>query len=144
MSRNERQGESTRERSPGAVARIDSTGDQPRRPHQTLSADPQEGRSPTGDRVTLLRIEFPVADPDHPQALWTWASCMIEVPGDRARGKAEELRGGASVLVAGQLSDRWMIEGGHTSRRGVLVASLIHPGPPSDRRGDLFVVGGGS
>lgn len=107
-----------------------------------LSAEPQEARSPVGDRVTLLRIEFPVADPDHPQTLWSWASCLIEVPGDRARPEVEQLHGGASVLAAGQLSDRWMIEGGHTSRRGVVVATLVKAGPPPARP-DLFVIGDG-
>ncbi len=94
-----------------------------------LSADPQEARGPCGDPVTLLRIEFPVADPAHPWALWAWASCLVEVPGDRIRRDAEELRGGTSVLAAGQLSARWMIEGGHTSRRGVIGATLIKSGP---------------
>ena len=101
----------------------------------TLNGDPQEGRSPTGDPVALLRIEFPVADPEHPQALWTWASCLVEVPDDRARQGVEELQGGASVLAAGQLSDRWMIENGHTSRRGVIVAALVKSGPPPAHRG---------
>jgi hypothetical protein len=107
-----------------------------------LSAEPQEAGSPLGGRVTLLRIEFPVADPDHPQALWTWASCLVEVPEDRTRRDIEELRGGASVLAAGQLSDRWMIEGGDTSRRGVIVATLVKAGPPPEQP-DLFVIGGG-
>ncbi|MBW8060770.1 MAG: hypothetical protein FVQ78_10765 [Solirubrobacterales bacterium] len=95
-----------------------------------LSGDPQEGRSPTGGPVTLLRIEFPVADPDHPQALWSWANCLVEVPAARARRDIEGLRGGASVLAAGQISDRWMVENGHTSRRGVIVATLLKAGPP--------------
>ena len=83
-----------------------------------LSAEPQEARSPMGERVTLMRVEFPVADPDDPRTLWTWASCLVEVPGDRARREISELHGGAPILAAGQLSNRWMIEGGHTSRRG--------------------------
>jgi hypothetical protein len=107
-----------------------------------LSAEPQEGRSPLGERVTLLRIEFPVADPGDREALWTWASCLVEVPRDRARRDVEELHGGASVLAAGQLSERWVIEEGHTSRRGVIVATLVKAGPP-ERPGDLFVIGGG-
>jgi hypothetical protein len=108
-----------------------------------LSAEPQEARSPLGDRVTLLRVEFPVADPDDPRALWTWGSCLVEVPGDRARREIEELRGGSSILTAGQLSDRWTIEGGHTSRRGVIVATFLKAGPPPERP-DLFVIGGGA
>jgi hypothetical protein len=108
-----------------------------------LSCEPQEARSPLGGRVTLLRIEFPVADPDDPRALWTWASCLVEVAGDRARRETSELQGGASLLAAGQLSDRWMIEGGHTSRRGVIVATLVKAGPPPERP-DLFLIGGGA
>jgi hypothetical protein len=107
-----------------------------------LSAEPQEARGPLGERVILLRVEFPVADPDHPQALWTWASCLVEVPDGRAGHEVEKLHGGASVLAAGQLSDRWMIERGHTSRRGVIVASLVKAGPPPERP-DLFIVGAG-
>jgi len=108
-----------------------------------LSAGPQEAHSPLGDRVTLLRVEFPVADPDHPQTLWSWASCLVEVPGDRARRDTEELYGGASVLAAGQLSERWMIEEGHTSRRGVIVATLLKSGSPPPEQPDPFLIGGG-
>jgi hypothetical protein len=106
-----------------------------------LSAEPQEARSPLGERVTLLRIEFPVADPDHPKALWSWASCLVEVPRDRSKRDVEELHGGASVLAAGQLSERWMIEDGHTSRRGVIVATLLKAGPPPESPA-LFIAGG--
>ncbi len=116
-----------------------------------LSGDPQEARGPNGDRVALLQVEFPVADPKHPWALWTWASCLVEVSGDGARRDVEELHGGASVLAAGQLSARWTIEDGHTSRRGVIVATLIKSGPSDNdiepegpERPDLFVVEGGS
>jgi len=108
-----------------------------------LSTEPQEVRSPLGDRVTLLRVEFPVADPDHPQTLWSWASCLVEVSGDRARRDLEELHGGASVLAAGQLSERWMIEEGHTSRRGVIVATLLKSGSPPPEQPDPFLIGGG-
>jgi hypothetical protein len=106
-----------------------------------LGCEPQEARSPLGSRVTLLRVEFPVADPDDPRALWTWASCLVEVPGDGARREIEELHGGAAVLAAGQLSDRWTIEGGHTSRRGVIVATLLKSGP-SPEQPELIVRGG--
>jgi hypothetical protein len=92
--------------------------------------------------VVLLRIDFPVVDPDRPTSPWASASCLVEVPVERAAPHVDELRGSASVLAAGQLSDRWMIEGGHTSRRGVVLASLIRPGPPPDRPAGLFVVGG--
>ncbi|HEX8688610.1 MAG TPA: hypothetical protein VF729_00025 [Solirubrobacterales bacterium] len=108
-----------------------------------LRSDPMPARSPLGDPVTLMCIEFPVADPDHPRTLWTWASCLIEVPTGRARRDLDGLHGGASVLAAGQLSDRWMIESGHTSRRGVIVANLLKVGPPPDRPA-LFIAGGRS
>lgn len=93
-----------------------------------LGADPQAARSPLGEPVTLLRVEFPVADPGDPQVLWTWASCMVEVPEGRASLDLDELRGGAPVLVAGQVSDRWVIEGGHTCRCAVIVATLVKSG----------------
>lgn len=93
-----------------------------------LSADPQEGRSPTGELVSLLWVEFPVIDPDRPQSLWRYASCLVEVPANRP--DVQELRGGSPVLAAGQIGDRWMIEGGHTSRSGVIVATHIKAGPP--------------
>jgi hypothetical protein len=93
-----------------------------------LSADPQEGRSPTGEPVRLLRVEFPVTDPDRPRSQWRCATCLVEVPASRP--EVEELRGGMSILAAGQISDRWTIEGGHTSRSGVIVATLVKGGPP--------------
>jgi len=98
-----------------------------------LSADPQEGRSPTGEPVHLLRIEFPVIDPDRPRSLWRCASCLVEVPANRP--EVEELRGGTPILAAGQISDRWTIEGGHTSRSGVIVATLVKGGPSDASRG---------
>lgn len=106
-----------------------------------LSTEPQEARSPLGERVILLRIEFPVADPDHPRTLWTWASCLVEVPLERAKRDVEELNPGASLLAAGRLSERWMIEDGRTSRRGVIVATLLKAGPPPDGPA-LFIAGG--
>ena len=82
-----------------------------------------------GDSVILLWVEFPVANPDNPRTLWTWASCLVEVPSNHSRQEIGKLLGGASVLVAGQLSARWTIENGHTSRHGVIVATLIRSGP---------------
>jgi len=101
-----------------------------------LSADPQEGRSPTGEPVRLLRIEFPVIDPDRPRSLWRCASCLVEVPAGRSG--VEKLRGGMPILAAGQVSDRWTIEGGHTSRSGVIVATLVKGGPARSARGVLL------
>jgi len=102
-----------------------------------LSADPQEGRSPTGEPVSLLRVEFAVIDPDRPRSLWRCASCLVEVPAARSTGDVEELRGGMPVLVAGQISDRWTIEGGHTSRSGVIVAAHVKGGPAEHAKGVL-------
>jgi hypothetical protein len=63
--------------------------------------------------VTLVRAEFPVADPECPQRLWTWATCEIEVPSALAECQGVgDLDGGAGVLVAGQLSERWAVSGG--------------------------------
>lgn len=103
-----------------------------------LSADPQEGRSPAGDRVTLLRVEFPVIDPDHQPSLWRCAACLVEVPAGRSGRDIEELRGGSPVLAAGQLGDRWTVEGRHTSRCGVIVAAQVKAGPPEIPEGLLL------
>ena len=103
-----------------------------------LSADPQAGRNPAGERMTLLRIEFPVLDPDCPQSLWRWATCLVEVPVGRSGRDIEELRGGSPVLAAGQISDRWTIERGHTSRCGVIVATLVKAGPAEAPEGLLL------
>jgi hypothetical protein len=93
----------------------------------TLSTNPREGRGPNGDPVTLLGVEYPVADPAHRQTLWTWASCLVEMSGE-ARAQAADLRGGEAVLASGQLSSRWVIENGHTSRRWVIVATPVKAG----------------
>jgi hypothetical protein len=50
-------------------------------PTGTLIDDPRLARSPADEPIILLAVEFPVADPERPQMLWTWASCEIEVPG---------------------------------------------------------------
>jgi hypothetical protein len=103
-----------------------------------LGCDPQEGRSPTGEPVCLLRVEFPVTDPDRPRSLWRCASCLVEVPTARSAKDIEELRGGMPVIAAGQISDRWTIEGGHTSRSGVIVATLVKGGPAEHAKGLLL------
>jgi len=65
--------------------------------------------------------------------LWASASYLVEVPTDRAEGDIEELQVGASLLAAGQLSERWMIESGHTSRRGVVLATTVKAGSSENR-----------
>ena len=108
----------------------------------TLFDDPRRGRNPIGEPVTLLRIEFPVADPKHPQMLLTWASCEVEVSAALAEQHGiGELEGGAPILAAGQLSERWVSSDGHSSKRSALVAMLVHPGPPPDQD-ELLIPGG--
>lgn len=99
----------------------------------TLIDDPQLARSPNDEPVILLEVEFPVADPERPQTLLTWANCQIEVPDALAqRHDVRKLQRGATLLVVGQLSNRWTTEPGRTGKRDVIVASLIHPGPPPE------------
>lgn len=108
----------------------------------TLSDDPRRGRNPVGESVTLLRVEFPVTDPERPQLLWTWASCEVEVPDALAdRHGIRELEGGAPILAAGQLSERWAISDGRSGKRAAIVAALVHPGPPSGHD-ELLIPGG--
>lgn len=97
----------------------------------TLLDHPRGGTSPRGDSVTLLRLGFPVRDPECPEDLWTLASCEIEVPYALARRSVPGLRVGAPVLAGGQLSDREAAEDG--SQRGVIVAAILHPGAPPDQ-----------
>jgi hypothetical protein len=106
----------------------------------TLAAPPFEARSPRGEPVTLLRLSFPVRDPDRPQDLWVWASCEVEVPSALAVGRSVgELRVGAPVLAGGQLSQREV--GERNPRGGVILAGIVHPGDPPTPRPPLFVVG---
>lgn len=108
----------------------------------TLLDVPRSGRNPIGEPVTLVRIEFPVAHPEHPQTLLTWASCEIEVSAALAEQHGiRELEGGAPILAAGQLSERWVSSGGRSSRRSAIVAMLVHPGPPPDHD-ELLIPGG--
>lgn len=106
----------------------------------TLAAPPFEARSPRGEPVMLLRLSFPVRDPDRPQDLWTWASCEVEAPCSRALGRGVgDLRVGAPLLAGGQLSQREA--GERNPRGGVILASIVHPGEPPAPRPSLFVVG---
>jgi hypothetical protein len=108
----------------------------------TLIDGPQLGRNPVGEPVVLLRVEFPVVDPQRPWMLWTWASCEVEVSEVLAdRHGIPELEGGAPILAAGQLSERWAISDGRTSRRAAIVATLVRPGPQSGYD-ELLIPGG--
>jgi hypothetical protein len=94
----------------------------------TLTADPRESQGPAGERVTVFEVAFSVENPAHRGLLWTCASYEVEVPGDVEAKYLVELRDGTPVLVSGQLSERIAIEGRRTSRRGVILASLLKPG----------------
>jgi hypothetical protein len=97
----------------------------------TLIDGSQPGRNPVGEPITLLRVEFPVVDPERPQTLWAWASCEVEVSDALAnRHGILALEGGAPILAAGQLSERWEISDGRTSRRATIVAAFVRPGSP--------------
>jgi hypothetical protein len=104
-----------------------------------LLDEPCEGTSPRGDAVALLRLGFPVRDPERPEDLWTLARCEVEVPTAIAERSVPDLRIGAPVLAWGQLSDREADEDG--SQRGVIVAAAVHSGASADPRPRLFVVG---
>ncbi len=106
----------------------------------TLLGEPRDATSPRGDAVTLLRLGFPVRDPERPEDLWTLARCEVEVPATLAARSVPSLRVGAPVLAGGQLSDREPAEDG--SQHGVIVAATVHSGAPADPRPRLFVVGG--
>lgn len=99
----------------------------------TLLDVPRQGGGPGGTPVLVMKVEFPVADPEHPRLLWTHATYEVEVPGD-VGGHVEGLRKGTQVLVAGRLSERCSLEDGRASCRGAIVASLIQPGPPPEHR----------
>jgi hypothetical protein len=103
-----------------------------------LSAEPRQAESPRGDAVTLLRLVFPVRDPECPQYLWTWASCEVEVHEALARRSVPELQVGEPVLAGGQLGEREAEDGG---RYGVIVAAIVHPGAPPRRPPRLFLIG---
>lgn len=110
----------------------------------TLLDAPRPGRNPVGQPVTPLRAEFPVADPERPQRLWAWATCEIEVPSALAeRHGVGRLDGGAGVLVAGQLSERWAVSDGRSSKRATIVAALVRPEQRVNHEG-LLIPGGRS
>ncbi len=101
----------------------------------TLTEDPRLGRNPVGEPVTVLRVEFPVTDPERPQTLWKWASCEVEVPDALAESQdVRALEGGSQVFVAGQLSERWALLEGRSTRRPAIVAVLVHPGDSQGHR----------
>jgi hypothetical protein len=97
----------------------------------TLISDPIKDKGPGGEALTLLEIKFPVAHPEVPQLLWTYAFYDVQVPREVGGRDIEELREGATVLVAGQLSQR----PDRIDEQAAIVAILVKPGPnpePSD------------
>jgi hypothetical protein len=107
----------------------------------TVIDGPRLARSLVDEPIILLEIEFPVADPERPQMLWTWSSCQVEVLDALAqRHNVRKLQHGDSLLVSGQLSNRLKTETGFVGKRDVIVASLIHSASPPDP--EEFVVGG--
>ncbi len=91
----------------------------------TLISDPIKDEGPGGEPLTLLEIKFPVAHPENPRLLWTYAFYDVEVPGNVGGQDIKELRKGAPVLVAGQLSERPERMG----EQAAVVAMLVKPGP---------------
>lgn len=96
----------------------------------TLIADPVEDKGPGGDPLTLLEIKFPVAHPEDPRLLWTYAFYDVVVLGKVGGRDAGELRKGAWVLVAGKLSERPNRMGAH----GAIVATLVKSGSSTAER----------
>jgi hypothetical protein len=95
--------------------------------------------SPRGDAVTMLRLGFPVRDPERPEDLCTLARCEVEVPAELARQSASSFHVGSLVLAWGQLSDREAT--GDRSQWGVVVAAAINSGARAVPFPRLFVVG---
>lgn len=81
-------------------------------------------RSPVGDPVTLLRIEFPGRRPRAPAG-------VVGVGEGRSAGalaerhSIRELQGGAPILAAGQLSERWAITDGRSGKRSAGIAVWV-------------------
>lgn len=105
----------------------------------TLLEKPHRARSPRGDAVTMLRLGFPVRNPERLEDLWTLARCEVEVPAELARRSVSSLHIGGPVLAWGQLSDREAT--GDGSQWGVVVAAALHAGAPEESFRRLFVVG---
>lgn len=105
----------------------------------TLLEKPHGARSPRGDAVTMLRLGFPVHDPERPEDLWTLARCEVEVPTALAQQSVSSLHVGGPVLAWGQLSDREAT--GDGSQWGVVVATAVHAGVPGESFPRLFIVG---
>ena len=102
----------------------------------TVLGEPRPAGSPCGDRVLLVPLEFPVRHPDKPKELLALARCEVEVSEALAERSLSKLEVGGQALAGGQLSARM------DSPRGVIVATIIHPGEADDPQSDLFIPGG--
>jgi hypothetical protein len=89
----------------------------------------------------MLRLGFPVHDPERPEDLWTLARCEVEVPAALARRSVSSLHVGAPVLAWGQLSDREAT--GDGSQWGVVVAAAVHAGALAEPIPRLLLAGSG-
>jgi hypothetical protein len=81
--------------------------------------------------LSLLEIKLPVAHPEDPRLLWTYAFYDVQVPTKVGGRDIEELRKGATVLVAVQLSQR----PDRIDEQAAIVAILVKQRPcpePSD------------
>jgi hypothetical protein len=97
-----------------------------------LLGEPREGGGPGGNPVLVADLEFPVAHPEHPRLLWTFANYAVEMPGDVGGRDVEGLRKGTPVLVAGQLSEGLSLQDGCAERTPALLASLLKVGPQAE------------
>jgi len=88
----------------------------------------------------MLRLGFPVRDPERPDDLWTLARCEVEVPAALARRSVPSLHVGAPVLAWGQVSDREAT--GDGSQWGVVVAAAVHAGALAEPMPRLLLAGG--
>jgi len=102
----------------------------------TVLGEPRSAGGPLGNRALLVPLEFPVRHPDKPHELLTLARCEVEVSEALAERSLSRLEVGGQALAGGQLSARM------DSSRGVIVATIIHPGEPDDLPPDLLIPGG--
>ena len=108
----------------------------------TLLDEPREARSPRGDTVTMLRLGFPVRDPERPEDLWTLARCGVEVPAAMREARRAEPAGwcsGSRVGPAQRPRGRRVRRPGRRDRRRLRVSG--RPARPAaasvSRRGPL-------
>jgi hypothetical protein len=89
-----------------------------------LVADPLPDVGRDGEPTLILLVAFDAPDPLDTEELPPMVQQEVEVPGQLALERGEELTAGASIFVAGSLSG-----GG-----GILAAALLSGPPPDDWR----------